>query len=87
MVLSEIFGEWKFAESVPDSTSFGDLIRRLDKRHNKQLTPYLFEEDGHTLAQHIMFMVNGRNIRFLNGEKTILQDEDQVTILLPAGGG
>jgi len=32
-------------------------------------------------------MVNGRNIRFLKKEKTILQNEDQVTILLPAGGG
>jgi molybdopterin converting factor small subunit len=34
-----------------------------------------------------MFMVNGRNIRLLNKEKTVLHDNDDITILLPAGGG
>ena len=87
MVLSAIFGDWKFQMSLKDNTSFGDLLGELKRVHGDRLKPYLFEADGKTVASHIMFMVNGRNIRFLAREKTILQDKDQVTILLPAGGG
>lgn len=87
MVLSEILGNWKFQISLPQTSTFEDLLNQLTKTHGDELKPYLFETDGKTLASHIMFMVNGRNIRFLNKEKTILHDNDDITILLPAGGG
>lgn len=48
---------------------------------------YLFEKNTEDLSPYIMFMINGRNIRFLDGEKTILSDGDLVTILMLAGGG
>ncbi|WP_363320903.1 MoaD/ThiS family protein [Desulfobacula sp.] len=73
--------------SIPRNDTFEDLLNALIRVHGETLASYLFEQDGKTLASHIMFMVNGRNIRFLNKEKTILQEGDQVTILLPAGGG
>ncbi|MCM2284035.1 MAG: MoaD/ThiS family protein [Desulfobacula sp.] len=87
MALSEILGNWKFQVSLPQTSTFGDLLNQLTQTHGDELKPYLFETDGKTLASHIMFMVNGRNIRFLNKEKTVLQDNDEITILLPAGGG
>jgi len=87
MVLSEIIGNWKFQISLPQTSTFGDLLNQLTQTYGDALKPYLFETDGKTLASHIMFMVNGRNIRFLNKEKTILHDNDDITILLPAGGG
>jgi len=86
-VLAEIFGNWKFQASLPEESTFEDFIKELTKVYGDELKPHLFDEDGKTLASHTMFMVNGRNIRFLNKEKTILQNEDQVTILMPAGGG
>ena len=87
MVLSEILGNWKFQISLPQTSIFGDLLNQLTQTYGDALKPYLFEKDGKTLASHIMFMVNGRNIRFLNKEKTVLHDNDDITILLPAGGG
>ena len=87
VVLSEILGDWKFQISVPQNYPFGDLLNELTKTYGDKLRPYVFEKDGKTLASHMMFMINGRNINFLNKEKTILQDNDDVTILLPAGGG
>lgn len=87
VVLSEILGDWKFQISLPQNYTFGDLLNELTRTYGDNLRPYVFEQDGKTLASHIMFMINGRNIRFLKKEKTILQDNDTVTILLPAGGG
>ncbi len=87
VVLSKILGNWKFQISVPQNYMFGDLLNELAKTYGDKLRPYIFEQDGKTLASHMMFMINGRNINFLNKEKTILQDNDEVTILLPAGGG
>ena len=86
-VIAEIFGNWKFQVSLPEESTFEDLIKELTRVYGDKLRPYLFDQNGKTLASHIMFMVNGRNIKFLKKEKTILQNEDQVTILMPAGGG
>ncbi len=86
-LLAEIFGNWKFQVSLPEESTFYDLIKELTRVYGGRLNPHFFDENGETLASHLMFMVNGRNIRFLNKEKTILQNEDQVTILMPAGGG
>ena len=83
----EIFGNWKFQVSLPEKSTFEDLIKELKRIYGDNLGSYLFDQDGKTLASHMMFMVNGRNIRFLKKEKTILQNKDLVTILLPAGGG
>lgn len=87
MVLTEIFGDWKFQTLLPGKSTFEYLMKELTRVHGKRLKPYLLDQNGKTLSPHMMFMVNGRNIRFLKKEKTILQNEDQVTILLPAGGG
>ena len=87
LALSEVLDDWKFQVMVPEGTRFDQLIKQVDREHDHRLTPYIFEEDSEDLSQHIMFMINGRNIRFLDGEGTVLSDGDLVTILLPAGGG
>ena len=87
LALSEVLEDWKFNVRVPKDTRFGELVRLLDRDHDHRLAPYIFEENAEDLSPHIMFMINGRNIRFLDGEETALSDGDLVTILLPAGGG
>lgn len=87
MILSEVLDDWQFKVMVPDNTRFDELIRSLDREHDHGLAPYVFEKDSKDLSSHIMFMVNGRNIRFLQGAGTLLSDNDLVTILMPAGGG
>ena len=85
--MREILGDWKFQISLPKNSTFGVLLSELTMTYGEELNPYVFEQDGKTPASHIMFMINGRNINFLNKEKTLLQNNDNVTILLPAGGG
>ena len=87
VALSDILGHWHFNIRLPEQSRFKDLLNELKRAHGERLEPYLFEQDGKTPASHIMFMINGRNIRFMHRENTILQNGDQVTILLPAGGG
>ena len=87
MALSEILGGWKIQMKVPDNIRFIEFLNELKDIHGEKLEPYLFEQDGKTPASHIMFLINGRSIKFLEGPDTILNDEDLITILLPAGGG
>ncbi|WP_419662870.1 ThiS-like protein [Desulfosarcina variabilis str. Montpellier] len=87
MMFREIFGNWRFSVTLPDKSTFGRLLERLVDTYGSELTPHLFEPDGTTLLSHVMFMVNGRNIRFLNHRQTILEDGDEVLILPPVGGG
>jgi len=87
MALGEILGNWKFQMKVPEKTRFRELLVELKKVYGKKLEAYLFEPDGKTPASHMMFLINGRSINFLDGPDTLLNNEDLVTILLPAGGG
>lgn len=87
LLLSKVLDDWQFKVMVPEKTRLDELIKLLDREHDHRLAPYVFEDNSENLSPHIMFMINGRNIRFLEGEGTILSDGDLVTVLLPAGGG
>jgi molybdopterin synthase sulfur carrier subunit len=50
------------------------------------LRPEMVDEQGN-LLQRIQIMVNGRNIRYLNGLDTVLADTSSVAIFPPVGGG
>jgi molybdopterin synthase sulfur carrier subunit len=87
LIFKDIFGNWRFSVTLPEKCTFGDLLDHLVDTYGSELKQYLFEPDGITLLSHVMFMVNGRNIRFLNHRQTVLDDGDEVLILPPAGGG
>ena len=50
------------------------------------LRPEMVDEQGN-LLQRIQIMVNGRNIRYLNGLDTVLTETSSVAIFPPVGGG
>ncbi len=72
---------------VPDGE--GNIVRTVLARLvdiHPDLEPEIFNSDGE-LQSHMHIMVNGRDIRFLDGLDTPVQANDQVWIFPPVGGG
>ncbi len=61
------------------------VLARLVDTH-PDLKAEVFDSDGQ-LQSHIHIMVNGRDIRFLDGLDTPIQASDQMWIFPPVGGG
>jgi len=61
-----------------------DVLQRL-LASNPELKSHLF--DGGRLRPDICILVNGRNIRYLDGEATSLDDDDTITIFRQVAGG
>lgn len=55
----------------------------------EELEDLLLEDPppGIKLKSGVTVMVNGRNIRFLEGYETELEEDDTVTVFPPIGGG
>ena len=83
----KIFGQGRFEVSSPDGVTLKDFLDQLIETWGDDLASRLFEPDGRNVLPHIMLMVNGQNINFLNRLDTVLQDEDEVLILPPVAGG
>ncbi len=39
------------------------------------------------LKEDYIYLLNGRNVHFLNGKDTLLKDGDKISIFPPVGGG
>lgn len=62
-----------------------DLVYFLAMRYS-DFKNYVLEKDGN-VRDFLSFLVNGKNITFLEGFKTNLKDGDIVAIITPVGGG
>lgn len=65
--------------------SVGDILRALVQLHPR-LEDSIWYPDG-TLAEHVAVILNGRDIRHLDGIHTPLSDEDSMDVFPPVGGG
>ncbi|MBS3825989.1 MoaD family protein [Candidatus Bipolaricaulota bacterium] len=70
------------------ATTAGELIRKLVSEF-EELEDLLLEEPPPEieLRSGVTVMLNGRNIRFLEGNETELEEDDTVTVFPPIGGG
>ena len=62
-----------------------DVLERLTAEH-PALRERILDDDG-SLQSSITLLVNGRNVRFLNGLDTTVRENDQVALFPPVGGG
>ena len=83
----KIFGQGRFEVETRAGSTLGELLHQLVDRWGNELAVRLYQPDGRTVLPHIMLMVNGRNINFLNKLHTVLEDGDEVLILPPVAGG
>ncbi len=69
------------SEAAPVSEVIIALIARVP-----ELAPLILDERGE-LATHIAVVVDGRDVRHLQGRETVVRDDDQLDIFPPVGGG
>lgn len=72
------------AEEIEEGLPLGDLLEPLCKRRN--VHHEVFGESDQ-IQESVNILVNGRNIRFLQGLDTPLRDGDSISIFPPTGGG
>jgi molybdopterin synthase sulfur carrier subunit len=83
--LRELAGERDVEIAIPDGATIHDLISRLVELR-PVLAERLLDEDGNT-PQFVNILVNGRDIRDLDGLDTPVMPNDEVTIVPPIAGG
>ena len=84
---TRIFGQRQFEVSLSAGSTVGNFMEELIHTWGDELATRLFEPDRSRLLPHIGLMINGRSIRLLQNMETVLQDEDEILILPPVGGG
>jgi molybdopterin synthase sulfur carrier subunit len=84
---TRIFGQRQFEVSLSAGSTIGNFLEELTHTWGDELATRLFAQDRSKLLPHIGLMVNGRSIRLLQNMETVLQDEDEILILPPVGGG
>lgn len=75
----------KNAEELP-TCSVGKLLDYLIKFYGDDLAQHIFTPEG-GLQGGLLILVNGRNICFLKGLETVLEETDVVSIIPPSAGG
>lgn len=70
---------------VEPGTTTGKLLEMLVAAH-PGLRNELFDETGE-LHKYVNILKNGRNIHFIEGLETVLEEDDLIAIFPPSGGG
>lgn len=83
----KIIGKGEIDFTVEKGTVLEEALENLIETYGKELESNLFNPHDRSLLQHVRLIVNGRDIAFLNGIRTILQEGDEILILPPVAGG
>jgi len=65
--------------------TFIEAIRKLVSEY-PELKGEVLNEDMNFKGDYI-YLLNGRNVEFLNKEETLIKDGDKISIFPPVGGG
>ena len=87
LTIKKILGKGEVELSVSEGSTLGELLTAMANRWGDELAASIFEAKSGNVFPHIRLMVNGQDIAFLDGIKTVLQNGDEVLILPPVSGG
>lgn len=86
--IKKIIGKGEIEIPVPKGSSVKEVVAELAGTWGEALKKSLLESDNPvTIHPYIRLMVNGRDIAFLGGMDTVLEDGDEILILPPVAGG
>ncbi len=69
-----------------DGSTAKEIIDRLNSTLGEKFDKIMKDENG-KLRENIIFLVNGKNIRFLSGTDTKIEGGDIIDIFPPVAGG
>jgi sulfur-carrier protein len=87
LTIKQVLGKGELEFSIPEQSTLSDLVALLVGRWGDELSSLILDPRSHAVLPHIRFMVNGRDIAFLNRMETVLRDGDEVLMLPPVSGG
>jgi molybdopterin synthase sulfur carrier subunit len=70
---------------VEGADTVGDLLREITAQYPALRERVFDEEDNLRSSAHLL--INGRNMRFLNGLRTVIRESDEIALFPPVGGG
>ena len=71
---------------IDDVNNFSDLVNVLIQKYGNKFEDLLLDTNGN-LRDYLKIMVNGKDIRDINGLETPLKDGDQVVMFQTIAGG
>ena len=83
--LRDLFGRGKIYVKLSEDSNILDLILKLDRMIDKGFANKLLR--NHEPDPNITILLNGREIRYLDGLNTKLKHEDFVAFVPPIAGG
>lgn len=84
-ILYNITGSIEHEVEVSDGATVAEVVESLASRF-KGLREEIFKEDG-GFSEDYRILLNGREVAYLEGEKTRVKNGDEVVIIPPVGGG
>jgi molybdopterin synthase sulfur carrier subunit len=70
---------------LSESKSIKEIMKLLDQEFDNYFNRKLLENGK--LKSGAIILLNGRNIRHLQGLDTLVENKDEITIFPPSGGG
>lgn len=64
-----------------------ELIRYLAEKHGKHFAGRVLYAGGKDIDHQVIFLLNGRNIDFLDGSSTMIGEDDTVSLFPRVAGG
>lgn len=87
LTLQEVIGRREVELDLPQGISLKELLSHMVGVWGERLSERLFKAGTGELLPRIRIMVNGRDMQFVKGFETVLQDGDVVHLFPPVSGG
>ena len=85
--LREITGTRERTVEVEEETTIEEVLDKLREEYGKAFEEYVYEKDGKQLSSGLQYLVDGRNIFTISGQKTKLSQNSVLAIIPPIEGG
>ncbi|KYH41288.1 MAG: hypothetical protein AYL32_006430 [Candidatus Bathyarchaeota archaeon B26-2] len=85
-MMREITGKRMEEVEIEEGATVHQLLEALSEKYGREFKRRIWNEFGLPRG-HIQFLLDGKNIRSLNGFETKLKEGSTVAIIPPIGGG